>query len=610
MANNVGININLESAEALAALKKLGNAFTSTEWAVEGTTEAMEDLGKATKQVGKTAPDAAKGMVASFNKAERSVKEAGEASKELHDQLSQTAKAFFGLELGKMVAGYADEVLSAAAANDKLTGKAKDTALAYAHLKENISDIQSGMVLALANLAGSIGGVLNLNGLLEDTASAWREIAGLKQQVTEDNDAANAYNLELANLAALAKGYQTSAKEYERYKSSNKEFADVAKASMQDYARDIDASNAKLETLGKKLDEATLAALKAGKVTTTQIRSGEWERRYQKQTAWEERLKQAAEKELAEFKQLQAQKLAAVQQYTAQVLALTGSEYDKRTAQYATDLEHLEESYNSGLLALNKYTEAKRVIQEQYYDWVDAYEANRQDPSGQAAADAYTAAKAKADAENQAKTASGAESMHDALAAAQHHNQQIKEWDDQLTQQRLDNLQTYLGGYQSLLATLGASNKKAAIAAKAVSFIQAVINAREAASKAWAQGGILGAFGAGAALAGGMAQAYEIKSQKFAGGGIVHGQRLTGDTVPIAANPGEMVLTQAQQASLYKLSQGSQQVAQMPPISIHVAAGVDALAVKKALSESMPDLQRQLAKAMGSSNFKTAQRAI
>ena len=543
MANNVSINIDLESAEALAALKKLGTAFVSTEKAVEGTADAMEDLGAATKQVGKVAPDAAKGMVSSFKKAERSVRDAGEASKELHDQLGQTAKAFFGLELGKMVAGYADEVLSAAAANESMSAQTRETAQGYLEMKQNVADIGAGMVLTVANIASSLGQVGGLSALVKETAEYWNA------QVNGDKSA-EAVKQEQALVEAEKRLNEVKEKKNKLIQEEKQKREEAHKAAQQQAQQQYRQEQQQLD--------AQAAAVRATLGT-------------------------------------EAEKAERV--FTEEV-----SRLDKLKAKHKLTLKEYEEAT---ALAVRKRNEAYAAAGADQLEW-----GSSPDQSGQAAADAYSVAKAQADAENQAKTDSGAETTAQALAAAQHHNQQIKGWDDQLTQQRLDNLQTYLGGYQSMLATLGASNKKAAMAAKAVSFIQAVINAREAASKAWAQGGILGAFGAGAALAGGMAQAYSIKEQKFAGGGIVQGQRLTGDTVPIAANPGEMILTQAQQASLYKMSQGAQQATQLPPISIHVAAGVDALAVKKALAESMPDLQRQLAKAMGSSTFTTTQRAI
>lgn len=540
MANNVSINIDLESAEALAALKKLGTAFVSTEKSIDGCSDAMEDLGAATKQVGKTAPDAAKGMVSSFKKAERSVKDAGEASKELHDQLNQTAKAFFGLELGKMVAGYADEVLSAAAANESLSAQTRETAQGYLDMKQNVADIGAGMVLTVANIASSLGSVTGLSALVKETAEYW------SAQVNGDKSA-EAVKQEQQLVEATKRLNEVKEKKNRLIEEEKRKREEAHKASVQQYRQEQ-----------QQLD-AQAAAVRATLGT-------------------------------------EAEKAERV--YTEEVARL-----DKLKAKHKLTLKEYEEAV---ALAVQKRNAAYRAAGEDQLEW-----GSNPDQSGAAADAAYRQAREEADARNRARTESGAESTSQALAAAQHHNQQIKEWDDQLTQQRLDNLQTYLGGYQSLLATLGASNRKAAIAAKAVSATQATINAYEAASKAWAQGGILGAFGAGAALAGGMAQVHNIKEQKFAVGGVAEGSRLTGDTVPIRVNPGEMILTQAQQATLYKMAQGGGgQAIAAPSLSIHVAAGVDSVAVKKALAESMPELQRQLAKAMGSSTYANTQRAI
>ncbi|HMA78883.1 MAG TPA: hypothetical protein VKP88_07205, partial [Candidatus Paceibacterota bacterium] len=51
-------------------------------------------------------------------------------------------------------------------------------------------------------------------------------------------------------------------------------------------------------------------------------------------------------------------------------------------------------------------------------------------------------------------------------------------------------------------------------------------------------------------------QAARPEPPKFATGGIVPGNQKTGDTVPIQANSGEMVLNDAQQAKLFDMANG------------------------------------------------------
>lgn len=74
-----------------------------------------------------------------------------------------------------------------------------------------------------------------------------------------------------------------------------------------------------------------------------------------------------------------------------------------------------------------------------------------------------------------------------------------------------------------------------------------------ASSKHWIEAiAAVAALGATVAAAIGAAKS----TAKFAQGGIVGGNSFTGDRVPIQANSGEMVLTKAQQARLFKLANG------------------------------------------------------
>jgi tape measure domain-containing protein len=108
--------------------------------------------------------------------------------------------------------------------------------------------------------------------------------------------------------------------------------------------------------------------------------------------------------------------------------------------------------------------------------------------------------------------------------------------------ERLDQTSTILGNLTGLMNT---SSKRMFEIGKAASIAQAVVNTYEAATKAWAQGGIYGAILAGTAIAGGMADVMQIKAQKFSGyatGGYV------GDASPSEAvgvvHGGEYVINQ------------------------------------------------------------------
>ncbi len=73
----------------------------------------------------------------------------------------------------------------------------------------------------------------------------------------------------------------------------------------------------------------------------------------------------------------------------------------------------------------------------------------------------------------------------------------------------------------NLAVLMSSKSKEMFEVGKAAATASAIINTYEGATKAWAQGGIFGAIGAGAVIIAGMAQVSKIQSQQFSGGGGV-----------------------------------------------------------------------------------------
>jgi hypothetical protein len=122
----------------------------------------------------------------------------------------------------------------------------------------------------------------------------------------------------------------------------------------------------------------------------------------------------------------------------------------------------------------------------------------------------------------------------------------------------LDTVGNMVSALGAIMKEAGKQNKEAAKAAKALAIVAAVIDTASAAIKAYKSmadipvvGSVLGGIAAGAAIALGAVQIATIASQNFARGGVVQGPS-AGDQVPINANGGEMILTQAQQTNLFE----------------------------------------------------------
>ena len=319
-------------------------------------------------------------LAQSFSKVEKSIDKANEASQELGDQAKELAKAYFGLEAVKAVGALADAALTAAAANENLTGKTKETAEAYVKLKQNVADVTEGMVLAAANIAGSMVSIMGINDLLEDTAAAWREIAGLQQRSTEDMLNANAYNLQLATISDLVKEYKVSASEFEKYKTSNKEFANVAKKSMEEYKREIDSANNSLDKYGQKLSEAKVNALLLGETTTTAIRTGEWDKQTKaaeeaarkQQDAVRRRQYQQKKEEAERKRQFEEDQKKSLDRRKMFLDEVASMEKARRTdlenlkiIEY-TKLKEVTKNLDDGIITFEEAAQAQKLIEEEY----------------------------------------------------------------------------------------------------------------------------------------------------------------------------------------------------------------------------------------------------
>ena len=123
----------------------------------------------------------------------------------------------------------------------------------------------------------------------------------------------------------------------------------------------------------------------------------------------------------------------------------------------------------------------------------------------------------------------------------------------QFRSQELAGAMSQASGFLALAQQASGTSKRNAMLTRDLAFAQAVVKAIEASNKTFARfGGYpTGIVPAGIALSFGMTQANQIKSQKFATGGIVQGiDTGQGDTVPAMLTPGELILNQAQQENL------------------------------------------------------------
>jgi hypothetical protein len=133
-----------------------------------------------------------------------------------------------------------------------------------------------------------------------------------------------------------------------------------------------------------------------------------------------------------------------------------------------------------------------------------------------------------------------------------------KKWEEQSNKERLSNFQGTLGAISSLASS---SNAELFEIGKAAAIGQATIDGIAAVQKALASAPppfnfVLAAL-VGTATAANVAKIASQKRPKFAEGGIVGGTSYTGDKVTAGLNSREMVLTQAQQATLFQMANGA-----------------------------------------------------
>lgn len=114
----------------------------------------------------------------------------------------------------------------------------------------------------------------------------------------------------------------------------------------------------------------------------------------------------------------------------------------------------------------------------------------------------------------------------------------------------LSMVSTALPAIGSLIASIEALTATEAVEAGVAATGKAVSS-----SKHWIEA-IAAVAALGATVAAALASARSQKTQRFASGGIVGGNSFTGDRVTANVNSGEMVLTKAQQARLFKLANG------------------------------------------------------
>lgn len=124
---------------------------------------------------------------------------------------------------------------------------------------------------------------------------------------------------------------------------------------------------------------------------------------------------------------------------------------------------------------------------------------------------------------------------------------QIANFERQILATKSASFATLAGG----LSKLNQSSKGAAKVSQRLAQTEALISAYVGYNKALAAGAPPFNFiSAAGVLAAGLANVVTIESQKFAKGGIVQGDPSKGDSVPIMATAGELILNEAQQANL------------------------------------------------------------
>ena len=126
-----------------------------------------------------------------------------------------------------------------------------------------------------------------------------------------------------------------------------------------------------------------------------------------------------------------------------------------------------------------------------------------------------------------------------------------KELVDKERVMKLNSFYQVADGFSNLMAAIGDATKENANAQKAIAIVQAVINTAVGVTKAFAQGGTLGFVTGALVAAAGAVQIATIASQKFALGGIARREPgAVSDSVNIAVNPNERIVTRRQENNL------------------------------------------------------------
>ena len=144
---------------------------------------------------------------------------------------------------------------------------------------------------------------------------------------------------------------------------------------------------------------------------------------------------------------------------------------------------------------------------------------------------------------------------------------------------KLENTASILSSASSLMKEAFGENKAAAIAGVAMDAAAAIISTWSG----YAKMGPIGTIGAvlqtatiGAAA---VKSTKDIKSQSFAGGGIVSGNSLSGDKISANVNSQEMILTKSQQAQLFAQANGGG------------GGGVDSNAIAQAVIDAIKGIE-------------------
>jgi len=170
--------------------------------------------------------------------------------------------------------------------------------------------------------------------------------------------------------------------------------------------------------------------------------------------------------------------------------------------------------------------------------------------------------------------------------------------ENQLLQTKLSAAAQYTSAIGNVAKAAAHFGKAGGNTMKAIAVTEATINTYLAATKAmasapWPMNLVLAA----GATAAGMVQVSNIKAQKFARGGVVEGNSLFGDHVPVRANSGEMIFNKEQQRQLLEIANGRRNGGEQITINFapEIPQGSNATDIKKFFRENQPWFNSMLA---------------